>query len=153
MTVEVSVRIAAPPGLVYSLVADLSRMHEWSPETTEVRWLDGATGPVVGARFRGSNRNGRRAWSTTCTIVALDPPREIAWRVSAYGLRVSRWSYRVEPGDDGGTVLTESTDDERTSLLRLAAPAATGVSDRGEHNRRTMTETLERIRAAAEAGR
>lgn len=153
MTVEVSVRIAAPPGLVYSLVADLARMHEWSPETTGVEWLDGATGPVVGARFRGANRNGRRSWSTVCTIVALEPPREIAWQVSAYGLRVSRWSYRVEPSGDGGSILTESSDDERAALLRLAAPAATGVSDRAEHNRRTMTETLARIKAAAESDR
>lgn len=149
--VEVSVRVAAPPEAVFALVADLSRMAEWSPETTGVRWLDGAAGPALGARFRGTNRNGRRAWSTTCTIVALDPPREIAWRVTAYGLSISRWAYRVEPTDDGGSLLTEMADDERIALMRLAAPAATGVSDRAEHNLRTMRETLERIRAAAEA--
>ena len=150
MSVEMSVRIAADPGLVFALVADLSRMPEWSPETTAVEWLDGATGPALGARFRGSNRNGRRAWATTCTIVALDPPREIAWRVTAYGLRISRWTYRVEPSGDGGTTLTEIADDERLALMRLVAPVATGVSDRAEHNRRTMAETLGRIKAAAE---
>ncbi len=61
----VSVFVAAPPETVYDLVADLTRMGEWSPETTEVRWLDGATQAKVGARFRGTNRNGFRRWSTS----------------------------------------------------------------------------------------
>ena len=149
--VEVSVRIAAPPERVHALVADLSRMSEWSPETTGIEWLDGASGPALGARFRGTNRNGRRAWSTTCTIVVLEPPREITWQVRANGFSISRWTYRSEPDGEGGTVLTERTEDERPALLRLVAPAATGVSDRAEHNRRTMAETLARIKAAAES--
>lgn len=151
MTVEVSVRIGAPPERVHALVADLSRMPEWSPETTRIEWLGGAGAPAIGARFRGTNRNGRRAWSTTCTIVALDPPREIAWRVRAYGVPISRWTYCIESDGGGGTILTERAEDERPALMRLVAPAATGVSDRAEHNRRTMLETLERIRAAAQA--
>jgi len=151
VTVEVSVRIAAEPEAVFALVADLSRMPEWSPETTSVQWLDGSAAAAPGARFRGSNRNGRRAWSTTCTIVAFEPPHVIAWRVTAYGIRISRWTYRVEPAADGGTLLTESADDERPGLMKLVAPAATGVSDRAEHNRRTMAETLARIKAAAES--
>lgn len=145
-------RIAAAPEDVWALVSDLARMGEWSPETRTVEWLDGASAPAVGARFRGSNRNGSRAWSTVCTITTYDPPREIEWRVSSYGLRVSRWSYRVEPDGEGGAVLTESTDDERTTLLRKAAPVATGVKDRASHNERTMLETLTRIKAAAESG-
>lgn len=145
-------RVAAAPEVVWALVSDLSRMGEWSPETSTVEWLDGASAPAVGARFRGSNRNGSRAWSTVCTITTYDPPREIAWRVSAYGLRVSRWGYRVDADGEGGTVLTETTDDERAALMRRAAPVATGVKDRASHNERTMRETLERIKAAAEAG-
>lgn len=144
-------RVAAAPEDVWALVSDLSRMGEWSPETRTVEWLDGASAPAVGARFRGSNRNGGRAWSTVCTITAYDAPREIAWRVSAYGLRVSRWGYRVDPDGEGGTLLTETTDDERAALMRRAAPAATGVKNRASHNERTMLETLERIKAAAEA--
>lgn len=150
MAVEVSQRIAAPPERVFALVADLSRMPEWSPEAAAVEWLDGASGPAVGARFRGTNRNGFRRWSTTCTVVAFDPPREISWRVRSYGMAVARWTYRVEPDGEGGTILIESTDDERGAVIRFASRPATGVSDRAEQNRRTMTETLNRIKAAAE---
>ena len=151
MTVEVSVRVAAAPERVWALVADLSRMPEWSPEAAAVEWLDGATGPAPGARFRGSNRNGLRRWSTTCTVVVADAPRQIAWRVRSLGMAVSLWRYRLEPDGEGGTVLTEPTDDGRGPVMRAIARPATGVADRAEHNRRTMAETLARIKAAAEA--
>ena len=151
-TGSATIVIDRPPEQVWAALTDITRMGEWSPETRTVEWLDGASAPAVGARFRGSNRNGSRSWSTVCAITTYDPPREIAWRVSAYGLRVSRWGYRVEPDGEGGTVLTETTADERTALLRKAAPAATGVKDRASHNERTMLETLTRIKAAAESG-
>ena len=62
---EASVRVAAAPEKVYELVSDVTRMGEWSPETTSAEWIDGATGPAVGARFKGRNRNGVARWSTT----------------------------------------------------------------------------------------
>jgi uncharacterized protein YndB with AHSA1/START domain len=150
MTVEVSARIAAAPEQVWSLVADLSRMPEWSPEASAVEWLDGATAPAPGARFRGSNRNGVRRWSTTCTVVVADAPHEIAWRVRSLGMAVSLWRYRIEPDGASGSILTESAEDERGPVMRAIARPATGVADRAEHNRRTMAETLARIKAAAE---
>ena len=33
---------------VYELVADVTRMPEFSPEIRRCSWLDGATGPAVG---------------------------------------------------------------------------------------------------------
>jgi len=151
VTVSVQERVAAPPDVVWALVSDLSRMGEWSPETHGVEWLGGATGPAVGARFRGSNRNGRRAWSTTCEVTTYEPGHAIAWRVSAKGLRVSSWRYTVEPDGEGGTLLTESTDDLRGALMKKLAPLVTGVPDRAERNELTMRETLKRIKAAAES--
>ena len=54
---EVSATIAAPPERVYALVADVTRTPEFSPEVTSCSWLDGATGPAVGARFEAVNTN------------------------------------------------------------------------------------------------
>ena len=45
--------IDAPPDVLYDLVTDVRRMGEWSPETVEADWIGGASGPEVGARFRG----------------------------------------------------------------------------------------------------
>ncbi|MEY2406750.1 MAG: Polyketide cyclase / dehydrase and lipid transport, partial [Acidimicrobiaceae bacterium] len=40
---EARVHIDADPEVVYGLVADVTRMGEWSPETVSAAWLDGAT--------------------------------------------------------------------------------------------------------------
>ena len=54
-----TVHIAAPPDLVWDLVSDVTRIGEYSPETFEAEWLDGASGPRAGVRFRGHvRRNG-----------------------------------------------------------------------------------------------
>ena len=150
MTTE-SVEIAAPAEAVWSLVSDLTRMPEWSPELERVEWTGGSTGPSVGATFKGHNKIGPRKWSTSCTIVAADPPRELAWDVTApLGLKVARWRYVVEPIDELSCRLTESTEDQRAGWFRRVTVLATGVKDRGEHNAIGMRATLERIKAAAE---
>ena len=150
MTTE-SIDIAAPAEAVWALVSDLTRMPEWSPELERVEWTGAATGPSVGATFKGHNRVGGRAWSTTSTIAVADPPREIAWDVTApLGLKVARWRYVVEPIDDLSCRLTESTEDQRAGWFKRVTVLATGVKDRAEHNAAGMRATLERIRAAAE---
>ena len=56
---SVTVHMAAPPEQVWDLVSDVTRIGSYSPETFEAEWIDGATGPAVGARFRGHvKRNG-----------------------------------------------------------------------------------------------
>jgi len=89
---EVHVQVDAPPAVVYGVVSDVRRMGEWSPETIKCEWLDGATGPAVGARFKGSNKRGALRWSTKPTVVAVDPGREFAFEVGSD----VRWTYRVD---------------------------------------------------------
>jgi hypothetical protein len=67
--VRVTAEVHADAGVVHRLVSDVTRMGEWSPETTSCRWLTDA-GPRVGARFRSTNRYGFRRWSTPCTVTA-----------------------------------------------------------------------------------
>jgi uncharacterized protein YndB with AHSA1/START domain len=149
-TVEVTTTIAAPPDAVYALVADLTRMGEWSPETTGVTWLGGADEPRPGARFRGANRNGVRRWSTICTVVSAEPGRELAWESRLFGRPVARWRYAFEPDGSGGTKVTESSEDQRRAVFRALGGVASGVSDRTSHNAESMRVTLERLKAAAE---
>src|SRR5207237_592649 len=57
---SVTVHMAAPPERIWDLVSDVTKIGRYSPETFEAEWLDGATGPAVGARFRGHvKRTGR----------------------------------------------------------------------------------------------
>lgn len=103
-----------------------------------------------GVRFDGVNVNGPKKWKTTCTIETADPGRELSWRVRAMGLPVAVWRYTFEPDGHGGTELVEHTEDKRPFFVKPLHPLTTGLRDRQSHNRRTMTETLQRIKAAAE---
>jgi uncharacterized protein YndB with AHSA1/START domain len=149
-SVQVQREIAAPPERVWEMVADVTRMGEWSPETTGCRWVGGATGPEVGARFRGSNRKGWRRWSTTCTVVESVPGAVFAFDVKAGPVPVARWEYRFEPAGPDATVVTESWHDQRGPAMAFVGGLLAGVKDREAHNRVGMAETLDRLAAAAE---
>lgn len=152
MTSEVSVHrdMAASADVVWQMISDITRMGEWSPETTACSWRGGATGPTVGARFTGQNRNGRKRWSTSGKVVAADPGRSFAFDVTAGPLKVARWAYTIEANEQGCRV-TETWTDQRNALAKLAGGPASGVKDREAHNRIGMEQTLERLAAAAEA--
>ena len=100
---EVSTEVCASPDVVWALLSDLSRMGEWSPECTGVRWRGGAPGARPGTRFSGRNRKGLWRWSTKCTVVAALPGRELAWTVSFFGSTSGEPGWRiaiVDPADD-----------------------------------------------------
>jgi hypothetical protein len=145
-----STDVRASAESAYDLVSDLPGMGSLSPENVGGRWLGGATGPVVGARFRGRNRNGLRRWSTTVQVVAAEPGREFAFDVSSYRfIPVSRWRYTFLPTDAGCTV-TESWEDRRPAWFKLPAGVATGVLDREAATARSIEHTLARLKSALE---
>ena len=125
------VLINAPADTVYELVADPMRMAEWSPECVHCRWIDPSRRAEVGARFRGTSRNGRRRWSTTSAITAMRPGELFAWEVTYFRQPVARWEYRLEPRPDG-VRLVESVEDRRGWLLQRVSPVITGSPDRAK---------------------
>jgi uncharacterized protein YndB with AHSA1/START domain len=149
-TVTVEQEIAAPADEVWAMVSDVTRMGEWSPEAKGATWLGDASGPSVGARFRGRNQRGWRRWSTTGEVVEAEPGRAFAFDVHAGPLRVARWAYRLEP-NGGGCRVTETWEDRRGGLIRVLGRLATGVAERDDHNREGMTQTLANLARAAEA--
>jgi len=147
---DTSIVIQAAAQVVYDLVAEPMRMAEWSPECVRCQWIGSATQPAIGARFRGTSRNGRRRWRTTSTIVDMRPAELFAWDVTYFGQPVARWEYRIEPHAEG-VELFESVEDRRGALLRAVSPYITGSPDRAKRNAATMETTLQAIKAAAEA--
>jgi uncharacterized protein YndB with AHSA1/START domain len=145
----VTVHMAAPAEAVWGLVTDVESIGRFSPETFDAEWLDGATGPAVGARFRGHvKRNGRGpVYWTTCEVVTCEPEREFAFAVITGGRPVNTWSYRLEPTGDG-TDVTESFELADTAPLRLYWRLLGWA--RGRTNREGMRTTLERVRAEVE---
>jgi len=148
---EESIHVEAPAEVVWGLVSDLTRMGEWSPENTGGRWVGGAAGPAVGARFRGTNRKGALRWSTLSTIVELEEPRVITWDVGVGPLPVARWSYRIEPDGYAACRVTETWEDRRAGWSARLTDAVLRSGPRAPHNQRNMRVTLERLKAAAEA--
>jgi uncharacterized protein YndB with AHSA1/START domain len=149
MTEEVSVSrdIAAPADRLWAMVADVTRMPEWSPENQSGTWRGGATGPTKGARFRGTNRNSGRTWKTDAVVTAAEPARRFAFLVKAGPFSVAEWAYDFEPTADGCTV-TETWTDRRNGLTKIISKRVTGVDERSSHNEKGMQETLERLAAA-----
>jgi len=150
--VEVDEAVAAPPATLYGLVSDITRMGEWSPENKSCRWVGGATGPAVGARFKGANRRGWRRWSTTCTVVTADPGRSFSFKVAFGPVPISLWTYTFV-ADGTGSRVTEAWEDRRPGWMKLGSPIVMGVRDQAGHNRGTMRTTLAELRRAAEAPR
>lgn len=145
-----TVEIAASPEHVYALITDLDVLAELAAETETMRWTSG-TGAQVGARFRGTNRNGWRRWSTTCTVVDADPGLRFAFEVThPPALKIARWQYDITPTPAGCSV-TESTVDRRPAIFKPLGGLATGQPDRGAANREHIATTLQRLKARAEA--
>jgi hypothetical protein len=102
--------MAAPADKIWDLVADVRNIGSYSPEVFEAEWLDGATGPALGARFRGHvkrNEIGPVYW-TVCRVTACEPGREFGFAVLVGDRAVNNWHYRMEPSSGDGTDVTES---------------------------------------------
>jgi hypothetical protein len=147
---SVTVHIQAPPEQVWDLVSDVTRIGSYSPETFEAEWLEGATGPAVGAKFRGHvKRNGKGPiyWSP-CVVTSCVPGSEFGFDVVRGDRSLNTWTYRIEAAD-GGSDVTESFRLADMVLLRVYW-AILGWS-RGKTNRRGMQATLEAIKAEVES--
>jgi Polyketide cyclase / dehydrase and lipid transport len=150
MEASVTVAMKAPAEQVWELVADVRNTGKFSPEVMEAEWLDGATGPTLGATFRGHvkrNEIGPVYW-TTCRVTACEPGREFGFAVLIGDRAVNNWNYQFAPTADG-TDVTESfrmNEGLFTTLFGLF-----GGQLRRRRNVRDMRKTLERIRAVVEA--
>jgi hypothetical protein len=149
VTVEVRRMMASDPQKVYRLIADVTRMGEWSPESAGAEWLTGEPG-TVGSTFRGDNRRPWVKWSTICTVITAEPGKRFAFAVKAVGRPVSTWEYEITPRPSGCEV-AERTVDKRSLLYMITSFVSTGLGRRSVRNRRTMEQTLDALARAVES--
>mgnify|MGYP003353907803 CR=1 FL=1 len=77
-----TVEVRAAPERLWTLVTDIGLPARFSDEFQGAEWLDGDTGPRLGARFQGHNENPHLgAWDVTCTVVELVRGRRFGWLV------------------------------------------------------------------------
>jgi polyketide cyclase/dehydrase/lipid transport protein len=105
-------RVAATPQEIYSVVSDLGRSGEWSPECQGGEWISGAPS-MVGAIFRGENLRAedvvgwaplvRGTWYTECRVVAAEPGRTFRWMMLTHAQedQESVWGFDIEAAGDG----------------------------------------------------
>lgn len=149
--ISVARDIAAPPDAVFELVTDLCRMGEWSPENEGGEWIDGATGPALGAKFNGKNRHGDKTWTTTCTVTSYEPPSAFAFDVTSGPFAISTWAFYITSTETGCRVVQSATE-RRNRVIKKLGNMVSGVSERNAHNRSNMEATLAAIAAQLESG-
>lgn len=147
---EQSVEIAAPPAVVWALVHDVRRMPEWSPGVTSVRLRQGFDDVALGTQFTNRNVLGELEWTTHGEVVAFEPERALAFRVEE---NWAIWSFALEPSGDG-TLLTQRRETPE-GISQLSHELTDGFMGGQDAFTETllagMAETLEQIKAAAEA--
>lgn len=149
---EVDLHVDAPVEDVWALVSDVTRIGEFSPETFEARWTGGATGPEVGATFKGHVRRngvGPTYWSP-CRVTRCEPQRVFEFAVGTEKVPVNNWGYRLEP-DGAGTRVTEYYRLAPSLPVRLYWLLLGPL--RGRTNERGMRTTLERMKHVLEEDR
>ena len=143
---QAEIEINAPVTKVWSLVSDLSRMPQWSPQCRLMK----ALGPVrPGTRTINLNRRNNLFWPTTSTITEVIPERKLAFRVNANN---TVWSYELEPTPTGTRVVeTRHAENGVKAVSTMTVNAVLGgVSSFEQELVDWMNTSLARIKAAAE---
>lgn len=106
-TAEVRTWIDAPVERVWELASDVTLMPAMSEELQSVEWLDGATGPALGASFVGRNKHDAFGeWETTSHVIEYEQGCVFAWAVGDRDRPSAVWRFGLE-AKDGGTELAQ----------------------------------------------
>jgi len=142
------VMIAASPATLYDMIADVTRMGEWSPVCKDCWWDEGAS-PAVGSWFTGRNVVGDREWERRCEVAAATPGKEFAFVNGGRAEGHVRWRYTFTPAP-GGTEVEESW-----TILRLTPTLAELTTDQRrrlvERTRSGIEATLTALKRVAES--
>ncbi len=146
-TLSASTEVRASADQIYAVISDITRIPEWSPETTRAEWL-------APDRFQAWNRRRLGRWRTVANVVEADPGRRFSFVVQALGGDWTQWTYLFEPGSTAGaTRLTE--------VFRMCVPLPFGavvfehlflfVQDRRTDLQENLDVSVNRIRTIVEA--
>lgn len=148
MTYSDSIDIEASPEVVFATISNLPEMGRLSPENTGGAWMGSASGPGIGAKFRGTNQRESDTWSTTARITRYEPPTTFVFEVTFGPFRVAHWGYEIQATPAGCRVV-ETWRDRRNWLVRR--PDAKNGFDRAQFTKESIRTTLERLKKHCES--
>lgn len=147
-TLTASAEVRASADRVYTVISDVTRIPEWSPETRRAEWM-------APDRFRAWNRRRLGRWKTDANVVEAWPGHKFSFVVQALGGDWTQWTYLIEPGSAAGTT-------RLTETCRMCVPLPFGVvlferlflfvRDRRSDLQANIDLSVERIRGIVEAG-
>ncbi|MGF7119984.1 SRPBCC family protein [Rhodococcus sp. BE178] len=146
-TLEATIEIAATPQDVWTIVSDLKRMGEWSPQCCKMR----VSGEVrEGTKTFNLNRKGFLVWPTTAKVIRFEPNKAIAFRIAE---NRTIWSYTLEATETGTRVVERREAPTGTSQLsQFLIKTVLGGAEAFEADMIVgMNTTLARIKSEAEA--
>ena len=156
-TVQAEVVVLAPPEALWPLVSDIQLPARFSSEFAGAEWLDGASGPSLGARFVGHNAHPAAGqWDTVSTISALEPGRLFEWSVGDPDEPSSMWRFTLRPEGATTRVIQWMRMGPARSGINVAIDAMPDKEDRilrrrlSEH-KANMEATLQGIKQLAES--
>ncbi|TSD94188.1 SRPBCC family protein [Gordonia rubripertincta] len=146
--IEESIDIDASAEQVWSVISDLQRMGEWSPQCKKMIIRGGTVG--LGTKTININRRGPLVWPTTSKVVRFTPNQEIAFRVAE---NHTVWSYTITPNGSGVTVTERrEVNGSTTKVSSLLVDKLFGGAESFEAELKLgMAETLGKIKRAAES--
>jgi len=150
---SVELDIEADADKLYSMVCDLPRIGEWSPECESVDWEGDVDVTMAGSTFVGHNAVGpgrRIRYSRHGRVLVADPGREFAFVTDEGGRESTVWRFGFEPKVEGGTRVTESYE---VWWIPVWARVLDVPTNRHKELLKGMRTTLERIKATAESDR
>ena len=145
--------IDASPEAIYDVIADVTRTPERTPDIVRCEWLDGATGPAVGARFKAINKQGRGPnWSNKPVVTVADRGQEFSFTRTEPFAGTILWRHRFVPEGDG-TRVVESYEVVKpiTAVGWFIIDTLYGMKDRRAELRASMERSLDRVAEIVEA--
>jgi hypothetical protein len=141
---ERSIDIAAPPDIVWLVMSDAERWHEWTPSVTSIRLLDGKPIRIGSRALIRQPKFPPALWKVTAVV----PGRSFTWTSRAPLMRVFA-QHSVDPTASGsratlrlryqgllGRLLARMTRDITNRYLDLEA---SGLKRRSEEPTRSAT--------------
>jgi uncharacterized protein YndB with AHSA1/START domain len=120
VTLEGSIRLAAPPERVWEAHADVERMHEWQRGVHGSELL--TPGPLgVGSRFQETFDWFGQSVSASCEVAEATWPRRLAWQSVSRGPVSDVGEFVLEPAGEG-TSLGYASVMRTHGLWRLLEP-------------------------------
>ena len=140
-----SITVDAPPDVVFAILA-APRQHSRIDGSGSVQSVIAGPERITGKgeRFTVRMRLFGVPYVIVNRVVEFEPDRLIAWR----HFTANRWRYELTPTGNGGTTVTETFD---TSRADAVTDAVVRWAKFPERNQQGITETLARLKQAAEA--